>query len=235
MRFKRTFETLESLVKDQTSSQQPDSSEQSETRERLLLQAERIFAANGYDGTSVRTITEAAGANVAAVSYYFGGKEGLYQAVFETLFDEMRERRIRRIEADLAAVGGDISLEDSLGIFSAAFVEPLVEGERGRDFISLFDQEMRLGKVPQQAFFQQLLEPMLSLFLTSLHRAGVDLPRPVAALCLMSLVGQLTHALKASGRFGDAKGDPDANDARRHDSPYRLFFGSRYSRLHRRS
>lgn len=193
-------------MKDQTGSLQPTSSEQSETRERLLLQAERIFAAKGYDGTSVRRITQAAGANVAAVSYYFGGKEGLYQAVFERFFDEMRERRIRRIEADLEVAGSDLSLEEFLRSFSAAFVEPLVEGERGRDFISLFDQEMRLGKVSRQAFFQQLLEPMLSLFLTSLNRAGVDLPRPVAALCMMSLVGQLTHALKASSRFGGGAG-----------------------------
>jgi AcrR family transcriptional regulator len=190
-----------------TEEQRPEQVEESETRDRVLAEAERIFAANGYDGTSVRRITEAAGANVAAVSYYFGGKEGLYQAVFERFFDEMRQRRIRRVEADLEVAGDEVSLEYFLESFSAAFVEPLVEGERGRNFISLFDQEMRLGKVPQEAFFLQLLEPMLNLFLTSLKRTGVELTRKVAALCLMSLVGQLTHALKVSSRFGEGAGE----------------------------
>ena len=105
---------------------QSTGSEEVETRERLLSEAVRMFAAEGDDGTSVRKITESAGANVAAVSYYFGGKEGLYRAVLGRVFDEMRERRIRRIEADLEAAPGAVSLEEFLESFAVAFVEPLV-------------------------------------------------------------------------------------------------------------
>jgi AcrR family transcriptional regulator len=175
--------------------------EESETRERLLSQAEKMFATRGYDGTSVRRITESAGANVAAVSYYFGGKEGLYQAVFERVLEEMRERRIRRIEADLEAAGAHVTLETFLKSFGDAFVEPLVEGDRGNDFISLFDQEMRLHRMPTRVFFERLIEPMLTLFVASLERVDVSLDRPAAAMCLMSLVGQLAHAVKGSRRF----------------------------------
>lgn len=177
------------------------SAEEHRTRQRLLSEAERVFAAQGYEGASVRQVTRAAGANVAAVSYYFGGKEGLYRAVFERFFEVMRERRIQRIEADMEAAGDDVTLEAFLQSFALAFLEPLVEDERGQDFMSLFDQEMRLRKIPSEVFFERLLEPMLSLFMRSLERTGVDLERPVAALCLMSLVGQLTHAVKASRRF----------------------------------
>lgn len=53
---------------------------------RLLQAAKRLFATQGYDGTSVRQICEAAGANVALVSYYFGGKENMFQALFDTYF-----------------------------------------------------------------------------------------------------------------------------------------------------
>lgn len=45
--------------------------------------AERLFAENGYDGTSVRDIAQAADVNVAMISYYFGSKEKLLQAIFE--------------------------------------------------------------------------------------------------------------------------------------------------------
>jgi AcrR family transcriptional regulator len=50
-------------------------------REQLLAHATRIFAAKGYATASTREICEAAGANVAAIHYYFGDKEGIYRAV----------------------------------------------------------------------------------------------------------------------------------------------------------
>lgn len=173
-----------------------------ETRERILAEAERRFASRGYAGASVRQITESAGANVAAVSYYFGGKEGLYRAVFERVLEEMRERRVSRVEAELEASGESVTLEVFLRSFADAFVEPLIDVERGADFMALFDQEMRLCKLPTSTFRAQLVEPMLELFVTSLERVGVGLDRQTAAMCLMSLVGQLAHVLKAVPRFG---------------------------------
>lgn len=54
-----------------------------DTRERILQAGTRLFAQNGLAGTSVRDIAEAAKANVSLVSYYFGGKEGLFKACIE--------------------------------------------------------------------------------------------------------------------------------------------------------
>lgn len=53
-----------------------------QSRERLLMAAMRLFAAHGFAKTSTRMIAQAAGANVAAISYYFGDKAGLYRALF---------------------------------------------------------------------------------------------------------------------------------------------------------
>ena len=52
-----------------------------ETQARLLDAAGRLFAAKGFDETSIREICLAAGVNVAAVRHHFGNKEGLYRAV----------------------------------------------------------------------------------------------------------------------------------------------------------
>ncbi|MBT2290527.1 TetR/AcrR family transcriptional regulator [Paenibacillus albidus] len=53
---------------------------------RILLAAKKLFAKQGYDGTSVRQICQEAGANVSLVSYYFGGKEKVFEALLENFF-----------------------------------------------------------------------------------------------------------------------------------------------------
>lgn len=60
--------------------------EELDVKMRLLQAAKSLFAKQGFDGTSVRQICEEAGANVALVSYHFGGKENMFQALFETFF-----------------------------------------------------------------------------------------------------------------------------------------------------
>ncbi|WP_427180798.1 TetR family transcriptional regulator [Paenibacillus sp. TC-CSREp1] len=55
---------------------------------RILLAAKKLFALQGYDGTSVRQICDEAGANVSLVSYHFGGKEKVFDALFEHFFPE---------------------------------------------------------------------------------------------------------------------------------------------------
>jgi AcrR family transcriptional regulator len=48
----------------------------------IMEAAEKLFAAKGFEGTSVREIAEAAGINLAMTSYYFGSKEKLLEALF---------------------------------------------------------------------------------------------------------------------------------------------------------
>lgn len=50
-------------------------------RERLIEAAAQLFALRGFEVTTVRDIVSAAGTNLNAINYYFGGKRGLYQAV----------------------------------------------------------------------------------------------------------------------------------------------------------
>ncbi len=49
-----------------------------DARDRLVAAAQEAFAEHGFKGATVRAICAAAGANVAAVNYYFGDKEALY-------------------------------------------------------------------------------------------------------------------------------------------------------------
>ncbi|MBN1332764.1 MAG: TetR/AcrR family transcriptional regulator [Synergistales bacterium] len=60
--------------------------EEMNTRDRIIDTAKCLFAEKGFYGVSVRDITGTAGVNTSMVSYYFGGKEGLYEAIFEMEF-----------------------------------------------------------------------------------------------------------------------------------------------------
>ncbi len=53
------------------------------TRKRILEAACRLFAANGYHGTTVAGICRTAKTNIASVNYYFGSKAALYEAAWE--------------------------------------------------------------------------------------------------------------------------------------------------------
>jgi AcrR family transcriptional regulator len=54
-----------------------------DTRQRLLEAARKLFTESGFAKVTVRDITSEAQANLAAVSYHFGDKLGLYEAVLE--------------------------------------------------------------------------------------------------------------------------------------------------------
>ena len=55
------------------------------TRQHLIDAALGLFAVQGYDGVTTRALTRAAGVNLAAINYHFGGKQGLYRAVIEDI------------------------------------------------------------------------------------------------------------------------------------------------------
>lgn len=60
---------------------------QAKTKERIIDAAVSLFNAKGFDGTSVREIATRAKVNVANISYYFEGKEGLLETLVTTYFE----------------------------------------------------------------------------------------------------------------------------------------------------
>lgn len=103
-----------------------------DTRESLLDAAESLFSELGIQAASLRQITQHAGANLAAVNYHFGSKDGLVRAVFSRRLRPMNEERHRRLELV------DLEAEDAVEQVLRAFLEPLLrlvsekpEGVRG--------------------------------------------------------------------------------------------------------
>ena len=56
----------------------------------ILQVAEQLFAEEGFDGTSVRDIAKKANVNIAMISYYFGSKEKMLEALVVNRIADMR-------------------------------------------------------------------------------------------------------------------------------------------------
>lgn len=72
-------------------------------RETLITAARKLFADRGFHAVSIRDITEAAGTNVSAISYHFGGKEGLYRACLEAFGKNRLERATTLLKSPATA------------------------------------------------------------------------------------------------------------------------------------
>lgn len=105
-----------------------------EARGQLLLAALRLFAEKGFAKTSTRAIAQAAGANVAAISYYFGDKAGLYRSVFTEPLGACDD--ISRYQP------AHLSLRQALEGFIAGFLEPLKQGDLAQQLTRLHFREM---------------------------------------------------------------------------------------------
>jgi TetR/AcrR family transcriptional regulator, regulator of cefoperazone and chloramphenicol sensitivity len=76
-----------------------------EARRRLIEAGIEVFGLYGYEAASTRMIADRAEVNLASIPYYFGNKEGLYQAVAEYIATHIGEPSaialMRRVEAAL--------------------------------------------------------------------------------------------------------------------------------------
>jgi len=77
-----------------------------DTREQILKAAWGLFGERGFEDVSVRDVTNAAGVNLASVSYHFGGKEGLIQETVKLCMNPINEYRIKLLKADAQEYGG---------------------------------------------------------------------------------------------------------------------------------
>ncbi len=71
---------------------------QTKSKLKLLEAAERLIAERGFEGVSVRDVTQAAKANVAAVNYHFGSREGMMGLVMTRVLGPIQQERSARLE-----------------------------------------------------------------------------------------------------------------------------------------
>lgn len=69
-----------------------------DAEKKLLAAAAKLFAQNGFDSVSTRDISREAELNISLISYYYGGKEGLYKAVILDFANKVEELLDQNLE-----------------------------------------------------------------------------------------------------------------------------------------
>ena len=152
------------------------------TRSALRDAALTAFARNGFNGASVRMITSRAGVNLGAITYHFGSKRALYEAVLE---GELRPL-LGRVRAAATSADGS-ALDRIVGIVEAYFEHLALHPELPR----LLLQEIAAGREPPavvRAVFGEVKETIARLQREGAAEGSVRQGHPV--LTALSVVSQ---------------------------------------------
>lgn len=120
-------------------SDSPSPSDKNGTREQMLRVAERLFSLHGFEAVSIRQIVDEAGVNIAMVKYYFGSKDGLFEALLNARFPRTREQL-----DELAA--SPLDPRDKLLVLVDLYVEKFFAD---RTFYRIIMREMSLSQRPR--------------------------------------------------------------------------------------
>jgi TetR/AcrR family transcriptional regulator, regulator of cefoperazone and chloramphenicol sensitivity len=156
-----------------------------ETRHRLLKAAERLFAERGFKKVTVRDICRAARANVAAVNYHFGDKEGLYRDVLRLGIDVVRSTT----DAGRKAGEGCPPEEKLRRYFSVFLQKALAPGHE--NLHHLIQREIDDPTAALDTFVEEAVRPRVEYIASIVaEMTGRDPSDPLVLQCVGSIVTQ---------------------------------------------
>lgn len=167
-----------------------------EARGRILDAALTAFGASGFKGATTRQIAEAAGVNLPALTYYFGGKEGLYRACAEAIVERFRERMLARIGEVQSGFGPEMTPDAAragLKTIVGMLAEMLV-GSRDSEIWTAFVLREMAEQGPAFAIlYEQVWSPGVELVATLVARAwGGDTATEASRIEALMLISSLT-------------------------------------------
>ncbi len=155
------------------------------TRVRIIDAAGEIFAERGFNGTTVRDICQRAGANLAAVNYYFGDKQRLY---VETVLQAHRWRMERAALPDWSA---ETPPKEKLADFIRTFIRRVRSGPGETWHTPLLMREMMLGDAACIEVVRESIRPQFEILVSILRELlPSDVTLQQLHLTAFSVVGQ---------------------------------------------
>ncbi|ENO79407.1 TetR/AcrR family transcriptional regulator [Thauera sp. 63] len=168
-----------------------------ETRDRILDAAERLFVEHGFEGTSMRMITGAANANLAAVNYHFGSKDALIQAVFRRRLTALNETRLAALDR-LEVEAGEAPLKPSRiveAFFGTALALAADTEHGGNLFMRLLSRTYDEPNAFVRQFLAEEYAEVMDRFLGALFRALPGVPRTEVMWRFHFMMGAMSFAI----------------------------------------
>ena len=159
------------------------------TEQRLLDAAGEVFAARGFRAATVREICQRARANVAAVNYHFGDKEGLYFAVLKS----GAEAALQKYPPTLG-LGPKATGVERLHAFVRSLLFRIVDKGQPTWHGKLIAHEMAEPTKALTALIDKVYRPALKQLEAIVRElVGRQVPTPVIRQCLLSILGQCLY------------------------------------------
>lgn len=144
------------------------------TRERILKAAERIYAASGFHGMSLRDVTLLANVNLAAVNYHFGSKDKLIHALADRRLTPLNAERMAHLEKLREKYGGNpIPIKDLVASLVTPVLKALRQPRSTRAVMvrlagqMMTDEPQRFAHL-HRVFYKDIFEQFVSEFVRSL-------------------------------------------------------------------
>ncbi len=173
-----------------------------ETKERILDTAERLFADHGFEATSIRDITSAAGVNLGAINYHFKTKQELIAAVFIRRVGPMNERRLALLDEIEQTAGNK---PPTVAALIEAMIRPAVMGcfddqHKGETFLRLTGRFFSEPNIEIDQLFHANFQKVRTRFTAAFLRVLPGLSEEELFWRLKFTFGALHHVLLTLNR-----------------------------------
>ena len=164
-----------------------------DSRDRILEAAGEVFAECGFRSATIRRICQRAGVNIAAINYYFGGKEKLYSEVLR----HWSEYALRKYPL-LLGLGEEAPVEEQLKAFVRSLLFRLLDKGKPAWFGKLMAREMT---EPTQAFerlVKEVVRPRDRILASIVQKKiGTSVDEERIRLVCASIIGQCIYYYNA--------------------------------------
>lgn len=162
------------------------------TKNRLLIAAGEVFALHGFHRATIQTICEKAGANIAAVNYYFASKENLY---LETLkFGRRLSRHLMPEDVDHLSTGDPLT---DLKSFVRMALDSLLDESRPEWYFRMLSLEQFEPSPALERYIHDVIEPWRNRLIAVVELLGDRRLSPSELnLVVSSIAGQCQYYLR---------------------------------------
>ncbi|MEL6501296.1 MAG: TetR family transcriptional regulator [Cyanobacteria bacterium J06623_1] len=185
-----------------------------DTKEQILNVAERLFAENGFAGTSLRSVIREANVNLSAVNYHFGSKEGLFRAVIARTAQPIVKAELAKLK-QYQKKSPHLSVEEILeALLTPALEVVLNSQERSIDCARFMGRCRTEPDAVRDIADQEFLESQ-EAFLDALGRSLPDLSRTELIWKLDLVIAVLQRVLTEAKKPGSLIQDNDPQSIRK--------------------